>query len=381
LALFRFGLTGAPAVPVLQAVGGAEVTLERKGQGAPATAGVRLMPGDSLRVPARGSGTIVYEKEATRIELRENTTLRILDSTPGKRFEVLAGSISLEVAKQPRTRPMTILAGKTQVRVIGTRLTVMAGARATRVGVTQGRVQLLASSDGAPLDVAAGHLAIAQADGTIFLETFAPQQGVIFASDELITSAPAVPATDVPTSPAGVLSSPPTGRGGILREYWFNVAGSSITDLTGAPAYPEAPSGRDYPRSLETVEGGPSHDLYGTRWRGYLHPPITGNYTFWVSSDDTSEFYLSSDDRPESKQLLCSVPGFTWLREWTKYAEQESSLVHLDANRSYYLEILHKESGGGDHVAVGWQPPGSEPEVIGGSYLSPFPIQEASPNR
>ena len=99
---------------------------------------------------------------------------------------------------------------------------------------------------------------------------------------------------------------------------------------------------------------------------------MTGNYTFWIASDDTSELYLSADDDPERKQLIARVAGFTLAREWTKYADQESALIGLQAGRRYYFEMLHKEEGGGDHVAVAWQPPGSEVRVISGPFLAPY---------
>lgn len=35
-------------------------------------------------------------------------------------------------------------------------------------------------------------------------------------------------------------------------------------------------------------------DNYGTRIRGYVHPPATVNYVFWIASDDHSELWLST---------------------------------------------------------------------------------------
>ncbi|MHC4283284.1 MAG: PA14 domain-containing protein [Planctomycetota bacterium] len=37
---------------------------------------------------------------------------------------------------------------------------------------------------------------------------------------------------------------------------------------------------------------------------GFLYPPVSGDYTFWISSDDASELWLSTDDNPANKALI-----------------------------------------------------------------------------
>ncbi|MEL6650459.1 MAG: PA14 domain-containing protein, partial [Bacteroidota bacterium] len=41
-----------------------------------------------------------------------------------------------------------------------------------------------------------------------------------------------------------------------------------------------------------------SGNTYGARVRGYICPPTTGNYSFWIASDDKGELWLSTDDNP-----------------------------------------------------------------------------------
>ena len=45
-------------------------------------------------------------------------------------------------------------------------------------------------------------------------------------------------------------------------------------------------------------------EQYGARISGYLHPPGTGSYTFWISSDDGSQLWLSTDDDPANLSLV-----------------------------------------------------------------------------
>src|ERR1041384_4252154 len=42
-------------------------------------------------------------------------------------------------------------------------------------------------------------------------------------------------------------------------------------------------------------------DNYGQRMRALLIPPATGQYVFWIASDDNSILYLSSDEDPAHK--------------------------------------------------------------------------------
>src|SRR5690606_2460839 len=114
-------------------------------------------------------------------------------------------------------------------------------------------------------------------------------------------------------------------------------------------------------------------DNYGTRIRGYVCPPVSGSYTFWISGDDRTELWLSTDQNPEYKRLIASPDGFTNERQRNKYASQQSAPIALTANQRYYIEALHKEGVGTDHVAVGWQLPGGTLErPIPGNRLIPF---------
>jgi len=163
-------------------------------------------------------------------------------------------------------------------------------------------------------------------------------------------------------------SLPDAGMGTILRQWWTDISGSEVSDLTSNPNYPDNPSGSERITSLE----GPinSADDYGTRIRGYLHPPKNGNYTFWIASDDNSELWLSTDGNPANISMIAEVPGYTGSREWDKYPEQKSSSVSLSAGQKYYIEVLHKEGYGNDNVAVAWSGAGITQQVISGDYLS-----------
>jgi signal transduction histidine kinase len=138
------------------------------------------------------------------------------------------------------------------------------------------------------------------------------------------------------------------------------------------PAYPDQPTGRSFLSSFESPAGLGTY--YLARIRGYLHPPTTGTYTFWIASDDAGEFYLSTDASPEKIRKIASnaIGNATRSRQWDRFPSQKSEPVILEGSRVYYVEALHVQNYGNDFVAVAWKGPGIERSVIAGRYLTPW---------
>ena len=175
----------------------------------------------------------------------------------------------------------------------------------------------------------------------------------------------------IPANTEAAFVYAPQGSGTILREYWTRIWGSRVNDLTRNSAFPDNPSGSG---ELTIFEGPVNWDRsYGTRLRGYVHPPLTGSYTFWIAADDSAELYLSTDQSPEHATRIAYVDSWTDSREWSKYGSQQSAPVHLVAGRRYYIEALHKENWSDDNIAVGWRlPDGTLERPIPGERLSPW---------
>ncbi len=142
--------------------------------------------------------------------------------------------------------------------------------------------------------------------------------------------------------------------------------------MTNNPSYPFNPSGREYRSLFEAPTNWA--EAYGGRMRGYLTPTTTGDYWFWIASDDNGELWLSTDSNPDNKTRIAYVPGWTSSREWTWYAEQKSASIHLVAGNRYYVEALMKEGGGGDNLAVAWQRDGTAFDglPIPAEFLTPY---------
>jgi len=162
----------------------------------------------------------------------------------------------------------------------------------------------------------------------------------------------------------------PVGDGIILWEYW-NGIGGGLAGLLNSPNYPDNPTGFDLLTSFEAPIDW--NDGYGSRIRGYVHPLDTGNYTFWIASDDQSQLFLSTDESPANAVKIAEVTGWTGSRQWFNNPSQQSVEIPLVAGQKYYIEAIHIEGGGGDNLSVAWERTGGEFEgPIPGIRLSPF---------
>lgn len=122
---------------------------------------------------------------------------------------------------------------------------------------------------------------------------------------------------------------------GLLAEYWLGINGNALSSLYDNALYPSQPSGSliatDFEASLNQED-------YGLRMRGYIVPPFTGNYRFWIASDDQGALLLSTDINPANATEIASVPDWTGNQEWDKFTEQRSARVSLVARRA----LLHR---------------------------------------
>jgi hypothetical protein len=172
--------------------------------------------------------------------------------------------------------------------------------------------------------------------------------------------------------------NPSNYQPGLRRQIYTNILGPSVADLISSPKFPNAPDMADVISVLE-CQWLPDNagENYGQRLSGWLVPPVTGDYVFYLASDDAGQLYLSADDTPADKRLIAEETAWSPWRNWEGTAgnpQRASASISLVAGRHYYLEVLHKEIGGGDGVAVAWKlPGGAAPKngdpPIGAPYL------------
>lgn len=166
----------------------------------------------------------------------------------------------------------------------------------------------------------------------------------------------------------------------LQREMFYDIGGgTAVSDLTNNAKYPGRPDALVALASFASPVD--VADNYGSRIRSYLTPTSSGSYTFFISSDDNSLLRFSATGNPSDAVAIASVPNWTSANTWTTYAQQRSAPVTLVAGQRYYLDALHKEGGGGDHVEVGWAGPGivdanglASTNVIDSAFLTPVDI-------
>jgi hypothetical protein len=160
--------------------------------------------------------------------------------------------------------------------------------------------------------------------------------------------------------------------GSIIRTYFENIPGNYVADLTNHSRFPNNP---DSAESLSSFDGLAHGANFGSTIRGYVIPPVTGTYQFWIASDDASELRLGTSADPATATGIASVPDDSWTNpyQWTKFTSQRSVTRNLTEGQAYYIEARHKAGSGSDHVAVAWTGPGiTTQQVIPGIYLAPI---------
>jgi len=115
-------------------------------------------------------------------------------------------------------------------------------------------------------------------------------------------------------------------------------------------------------------------DNYSRRLTGQIVAPTTGQYRFWIASDDSSRLYLSTTSNAANKVQIASYSGATAFQDWdVNPATQQSAFINLVAGQSYYMEVQHQEGGGDDHVSVAWSGPGFSRVAIANPALDVAP--------
>jgi signal transduction histidine kinase len=158
----------------------------------------------------------------------------------------------------------------------------------------------------------------------------------------------------------------------------ISIAGRVTPYFCAFPDYPAHPSGSGVAPAFKAPADWDDH--FVSRLRGFLRAPADGHYTFWVTADDEAELRLGTNSDAASPRLVASVRRATRAGQWDLDPEQKSHPVYLKAGQPYYIEALQREWRGHDHLAVAWQGPTFEREIIGGEHLSPWPAGGSTTN-
>ena len=157
-----------------------------------------------------------------------------------------------------------------------------------------------------------------------------------------------------------------TQNGYVRRELYTGIPGTTISSVLSSPAfYNFAPPSVGLLNTPETPVN--VLDNFGTRMSGYIIPPVSGDYIFYVCSDDPSQLFLSTDSDSRNAVLIAREDTWNNARMWTgdraggtrgNPPVNISGIIPLVAGQRYYFQVYHKEGTGGDNLGFTWQAPG-----------------------
>ena len=139
------------------------------------------------------------------------------------------------------------------------------------------------------------------------------------------------------------------------------------------PEFPLKPSTNMWLTNLATPLNWGGY--YVARMHGFLIPPTSGDYVFWIASKGSSELWLGTNADASGLRRIAFVPSgkATNPRQWDKFPTQSSERIHLEAGRPYLFDVMHEHRAGRDDtVAVAWQGPGIAQSVIDGRFIVPY---------
>lgn len=165
---------------------------------------------------------------------------------------------------------------------------------------------------------------------------------------------------------------------GVLKlSIWRDITGTPVSNLTDDPRYPASPDSVMTVFSANTRDALPTDSLenYGGVMEGYLTPTESGEYDFFLRSDDASELYISSDASEANLVLQAYETGCCDAFKEPGAEETTATPLALTAGNKYFIRVLYKEGGGGDYAQVAWRKVGSTApaftlQPIPGTFLS-----------
>jgi len=189
---------------------------------------------------------------------------------------------------------------------------------------------------------------------------------VVTGADGVVTSKPAV----LTVSDTGAIVA-----GGLWCEQFTDPAIAGAASLDIFLAHSRYPRWSDASQVLgTTVETEARTTAQGQRLTGWLTPPTSGAYQFFLTGSGQAQVQLSTDDLSRNRKLLVSSAGTVSARQWS--AGARSKPIALQAGKRYYVEIVHLTTAGSPaSIALAWRPVTTTP---GGRKDDPAP-EDGSP--
>jgi hypothetical protein len=149
-----------------------------------------------------------------------------------------------------------------------------------------------------------------------------------------------------------------------VEAYYFdNITGALVENqLIDSPKFPLVPDRKELLNGAFGPLTPNSKNTYGSLVQGYLTVPVTGQYSFNITGDNQSIFFLSNNYDILSKQNNKAISANFLIEGVEETRHDDSNLqtvgpLFLEVGKYYYYEIQHKEQFYEDFFSVFWKTP------------------------
>ena len=104
-----------------------------------------------------------------------------------------------------------------------------------------------------------------------------------------------------------------------------------------------------------------SWENYSVMWEGYFKPDVTGDWTFYINSDDGS--YLWIGDNAKDNYL---IENASINNGGAHSMNKKNVTINLTKDTYYYFRVIFGEIGAGDNMILSFSKPGSNEEITNG---------------
>ncbi len=208
-----------------------------------------------------------------------------------------------------------------------------------------------------------------------------------------------VDAKSAPELTQGFLTVERFGPGGDPGD----ITGTSLDGLFADPRWTaQKPDATFYVAGANVPQSNPDLNNFGQMAIGWLKPTETADYTFFITSDDASQFYINStaaasgtnalpiplgtgtpgSNGPVAEETGCcqaflepnADQGAAWHDNGNGIGQTTLTPIHLEAGKYYGIALLNKEGGGGDDVRLAWRKAGDTTPAASLSPIGPLSV-------
>ena len=149
----------------------------------------------------------------------------------------------------------------------------------------------------------------------------------------------------------------PVFTAGVVKfEAYKDITGTPVDNLVSSDKFTAGtPDEVIFLGAIDTPNG--YAENYGAKVSGFIAPKESGNYRFFLRSDDASQLFLSKDETEANAVMIAEETACC--NAFTEPdSPRTSDPIALAAGKRYAFYAYLKEGGGGDYLQVAWRKDG-----------------------